>query len=81
MAAESTSSQESFDQVLARLKAVVERLEGGQLSLEQALEAFEEGVRLARRGNEVLDAAEKRVEILTRGPGGEVRSGPFTAND
>ncbi len=72
---------EPFDQILARLRGVVERLEGGQLSLEEALAAFEEGVRLARRGNQVLDAAERRVEVLTRGPAGEVRSEPFATDD
>jgi len=72
---------EPFDQILLRLRGVVEKLEGGQLSLEEALAAFEEGVRLARRGNEVLDTAERRVEVLTRGPGGEVRSEPFASED
>jgi exodeoxyribonuclease VII small subunit len=58
---------EGFDQVLQRLRVVVEKLEGGQLSLEQALGAFEEGVRLSQRGAKMLDEAERRVEILTRG--------------
>jgi exodeoxyribonuclease VII small subunit len=57
---------EGFDQVLAHLRGVVERLEGGNLSLEQALAAFEEGVRLSRRGAEILDSAESRVELLLR---------------
>jgi len=57
---------EGFDQVLAQLRSVVERLEGGHLSLEQSLAAFEEGVRLSRRGAQLLDAAESRVELLLR---------------
>jgi exodeoxyribonuclease VII small subunit len=57
---------EGFDQVLVHLRGVVERLEGGNLSLEQALAAFEEGVRLSRRGAEILDSAESRVELLLR---------------
>ncbi len=57
---------EGFDQVLAHLRGVVERLEGGNLSLEQALAAFEEGVRLSRRGAEILDSAESRVEMLLK---------------
>jgi exodeoxyribonuclease VII small subunit len=56
-----------FDQVLERLRAVVERLEQGNLSLEDSLHAYEEGVGLARRGHTLLDGAEKRVEILMRG--------------
>lgn len=60
----------SFDQTLVQLRQVVDRLEGGQASLEDSLKAFEEGVGLARRGHALLDAAEKRVEVLTRGPNG-----------
>ena len=70
---------QGFDQVLAQLRGVVERLEGGQLSLEQSLSAFEEGVRLSRRGAQILDAAEHRIEILMRDEQGEVRAVPFEA--
>ncbi|HEY1584409.1 MAG TPA: exodeoxyribonuclease VII small subunit [Polyangia bacterium] len=66
----------SFDQVLAQLRGIVERLEGGNLSLEQSLAAFEEGVRLSRTGARILDAAEQRVEILLKDDGGE-KVAPF----
>lgn len=55
-----------FDQVLDRLKGVVEKLEQGNLSLEESLRAFEEGVALARQGHVILDAAEKRVDVLVQ---------------
>lgn len=67
----------SFDQVLAQLRGIVERLEGGNLSLEQSLAAFEEGVRLSRAGARILDAAEQRVEILLRDEAGGERAVPF----
>ena len=70
---------ESFDQVLTALRQVVERLEGGSLSLEQSLAAFEDGVRLSRRGAKMLDAAEHRVEVLLRDESGE-RAVPFTGS-
>ena len=66
-----------FDQVLAQLRGIVERLEAGNLSLEQSLAAFEEGVRLSRAGARILDAAEQRVEILLRDEGGNDRAVPF----
>ena len=47
------------------------QLEAGSLGLEQSLAAFEEGVRLSRRGAEILDRAEARVEALTRGEDGD----------
>lgn len=71
------SSSGGFDQVLAGLRGIVEKLESGSLSLEQALAAFEEGVRLSRRGAQILDTAEHRVEILLRGPEGQPRTAPF----
>ena len=67
----------SFDQVLGQLRTIVERLEGGNLTLEQSLAAFEEGVRLSRAGARMLDAAEQRVEILLRDEGGSERVAPF----
>ena len=66
-----------FDDVIARLRTVVERLETGSLGLEQALAAFEDGVHLSRRGAEILDQAERRVELLSRGEGGSVEAVPM----
>jgi len=66
----------AFDAVVARLRGVVERLETGQLGLEEALSAYEQGVILARRGHQLLDTAEKKVEILVSTAGG-VATAPF----
>ena len=54
----------SIDAILGGLEAVVRELEAGELPLERALERFEEGSRLARRGSQYLDAVEERVEML-----------------
>jgi exodeoxyribonuclease VII small subunit len=53
-----------YEEIVTRLSKVVERLEGGGLSLEESIAAFEEGVRLARAGSQKLDEAEKKVELL-----------------
>jgi exodeoxyribonuclease VII small subunit len=58
------SEELGFEAALKRLTAIVERLEGGDLSLEQSLQLFEEGTRLSRTSQAQLDAAEKRVEEL-----------------
>ena len=58
---------EGFDAVLTRLRKVVERLESGNLSLEESLTVYEEGVALAHRGHHLLDGAERRVELLIAG--------------
>jgi exodeoxyribonuclease VII small subunit len=53
-----------FEASLERLTGIVEKLENGELGLEESLALFEEGVRLARSAQTRLDAAEKRVEEL-----------------
>ena len=55
---------ERFEDILARLRGLVDRLEGGNLPLEDSLRAFEEGMELCRRGTVILDGAEKKVETL-----------------
>jgi exodeoxyribonuclease VII small subunit len=55
----------SFGQALERLEEIAQRLEAGDLELEAALAAFEEGVGLARRCAEQLREAERRIEVLT----------------
>jgi exodeoxyribonuclease VII small subunit len=66
----------AFEEALERLEVIVDRLEGGELALEQALASFEEGVQLSRRLSEQLAAAERRVERLLR-EGGELLARPF----
>jgi len=55
-----------FEQALGELEAVVERLEHGELPLEDALRQFERGVELARTCQASLQRAEQKVEILLK---------------
>lgn len=57
----------AIDHVLGELERVVAELEAGDLPLESALKRFEDGVRLARQGGQLLDAVEQRVEMLLEG--------------
>ena len=57
---------EKFETSLKRLEEVVKKLEGGELSLEDSLKAFEEGVKHAGFCARKLDEAEKRVELLLK---------------
>ena len=68
---------ERFDELLLRLRSLVEKLEGGNLTLEDGLRCFEEGMTLCRRGGEILDGAERKVEVLL-GNGKETRAVPLT---
>ncbi len=64
----STDSQSSqdFAQMLKRLEEIVKELEGGELSLEQSLAKFEQGVKLAKRLESVLSEAESKVEEVLK---------------
>lgn len=63
-------SKMGFEQALAELEERVRKLESGDVSLEQSLTLFEEGVGLARACHEQLEAAERRVAALSRGQAG-----------
>lgn len=54
----------SFEQAFEQLEAAVEALQDGQMSLEQALNYYEEGMKLAQHCNELLEKAELRVQQL-----------------
>ncbi len=72
----------TFEQSMERLGQIVEKLEGGELALEQSLELFEEGVRLSRLAQERLDAAQQRIErLLTVDAQGKARTAPFESTD
>ncbi|MFW6042477.1 MAG: exodeoxyribonuclease VII small subunit [Chloroflexota bacterium] len=59
------SERLSFEEALAELERIVEKLESGDLSLEESLALFEKGQALARQCNEQLESATLRVEQLT----------------
>ncbi|WP_353352373.1 exodeoxyribonuclease VII small subunit [Oceaniserpentilla sp. 4NH20-0058] len=53
-----------FEQSLAQLEGLVEKLENSEFTLEQSLEAFEQGVKLTRQCQQALSQAEQKVQIL-----------------
>jgi exodeoxyribonuclease VII small subunit len=60
----SAAEQPSFEVSIAELAEIVEKLEAGELPLEEALELFERGMKLAKASQTILDRAERRVEQL-----------------
>jgi exodeoxyribonuclease VII small subunit len=58
--------QKTFESALQGLEKIVQELESGDLSLEQSLEKFEEGMKLSRFCTEKLTETERRISILTR---------------
>jgi exodeoxyribonuclease VII small subunit len=66
-----------FEKALARLEEIVQKLEQGDLPLEQSLKLFEEGIRLSRICNTRLEEAERKVEILLKDKAGNMIPKPF----
>ena len=66
-----------FEDALTRLEEIVEKLEEGDLPLEESLSAFEEGIKLSRVCAKLLNEAERKVEILTKGEDGQLIAQPF----
>jgi exodeoxyribonuclease VII small subunit len=60
-----------FEEALGRLETIVEELEGGELTLEDSIARYEEGMKLSRGLARTLDQAEKRIEKLVEGGAGE----------
>jgi len=58
-------AQLTLEEALSRLEAIVRRLEEGQPSLDESLAQYEEGVRLLRHCYQLLEKAERRIELLT----------------
>ena len=60
----------TFEEQMAALEEVVERLEHGELPLEESIRLFEEGMRLTAACRKELDAAEGRLQVLSARPSG-----------
>jgi exodeoxyribonuclease VII small subunit len=58
--------EKTFETSLEELEQIVEKLEGGDLPLEESLELFEKGIKLSRECRTRLANAERRIEILTK---------------
>jgi exodeoxyribonuclease VII small subunit len=68
----SDAESPSFEDALARLEGIVTRLEKGELSLEESLELYEQGIGLSRLCHGKLTEAEDRIELLLKNPRGDV---------
>ena len=64
---------ETFEDALAALEESVQRLEAGDLKLEEALEVFEKGVAASRACGQWLDQTRERVQVLTADAEGQFR--------
>ena len=72
--------EEKFEEMLEKLENIVHRMEEGNITLEESLVAFEEGIKLSKMCTKKLDEAQRKVEILLRQEG-ETATEPFTGEE
>jgi exodeoxyribonuclease VII small subunit len=71
-------SKERFEDTFKKLETIVNKLENGDLSLEDSMKLFEEGMRLSRLCSEKLAEVQRRVEVLLKSESGGLQSEPFS---
>ncbi len=71
-------SKERFEDTFKKLEAIVNKLENGDLPLEESMKLFEEGMRLSKICSQRLTEVQKRVEILLKSADGNLQSQPFS---
>ena len=70
-------AKQTFETAMNRLESIVHELESGDLTLDEALKRFQEGVKLSKFCSNKLDETEKKVSILLKDEDGNVQAVPF----
>lgn len=73
-------AKEKFEEALRKLEDILRKMENGDMTLEESLKAFEEGIKLSRICSERLDEAERKVEILLK-EDEKISAKPFTGEE
>jgi exodeoxyribonuclease VII small subunit len=71
----------TFEKAMKKLEEIVQELEAGQLSLEESLKKFQEGVKLSKFCSSKLDETEKKITLLLKDRNGSLIEMPFIDND
>ena len=71
-------SKENFEESMKKLEAIVTELENGNLNLDESVKRFEEGMKIAKQCNTILENAEKKITILLE-KDGELKEEDFDA--
>jgi len=74
-------AKKRFEEALQELENIVQRIEDGNLPLDESLALFEEGIKLSRLCAQRLDEAEKKIELLLKDETGSVSRQPFIPAD
>ncbi|NLE29831.1 MAG: exodeoxyribonuclease VII small subunit [Phycisphaerae bacterium] len=68
----------TFEQALASLQEIVEKVETGRIGLEEAIAQYETGCKLVQHCKQILEKAERKIEILSKGLDNKLTAQPFT---
>lgn len=71
----------TFEESIAELEEIVEKLESGNVTLDESLELFEQGIKLSKGCQKMLDAAEKKVSVLMTNEDGEIEKTDFIGEE
>lgn len=73
-------SELNFEESMKKLEDIAEELESGNLNLEESLDKFEEGMKLSKKCNEIIENAEKKITILLE-KDGKLEEEDFSAEE
>ena len=74
-------AKQTFEGAMSQLESIVHELERGDLSLDEALKKFQDGVKLSRFCSRKLDETEKKVSLLLKDEEGKVQAAPFAPEE
>ena len=82
MAKKTTQSvPQNFEQAIAELESILGAMEGDQVGLEESLVKYERGTFLLQWCRAVLGEAEKKIQIISQGAGGQLTAEPLESQD
>ena len=70
--------KKTFEEALAELEAIVDRMEKGEMTLDESIEFYHKGMELSKFCSTRLDEVEKKITLLIEGEKGEIREEPFS---
>ena len=71
----------NFEDAIKKLESEVKKLESGNMTLDESIDAFESAIKLVKICNDKLENAERKVRILTENSDGTISDMPFEVND
>lgn len=72
-------NNKNFEEMMSQLEQIAKDLESGELSLDESVKKFEEGMEISKSCSKILEDAEKKITILIKNGNGEIAEENFSA--